>query len=150
PRVVLYASPRSGRAEVMLRRWESWGFRPDAVVLTSEPVASPGRRVMHKLREDGVGGAVRRLLRQRPQPSSGTGSRDEATSLETLCRNAGIPLVRIGRLSDAASLAAVRALQPDLAVYAASEILRRSLLEVPCLGTLNAHMGLLPRYRGMN
>ena len=44
----------------------------------------------------------------------------------------------------------MRELAPDLFVHAGAGILRRDLLATPRLGTLNAHMGILPRYRGMN
>ena len=40
--------------------------------------------------------------------------------------------------------------RPDLLIYCSGGILRKPLLEIPVIGTLNAHMGLLPKYRGMN
>jgi len=38
----------------------------------------------------------------------------------------------------------------DLFIYAGGGIVRKPLIELPKMGILNAHMGLLPRYRGMN
>lgn len=39
---------------------------------------------------------------------------------------------------------------PDVIVFAGGNILRRPLLNVPRLGVLNAHLGLLPEIRGMS
>src|SRR6185503_15373151 len=55
-----------------------------------------------------------------------------------------------GPLSHPDAITAVRNLAPDLLVHAGAGILRADLLAIPRLGTLNAHMGILPRYRGMN
>jgi len=50
---------------------------------------------------------------------------------------------------DAATLTALSALRPDVAlVVAYGHILRDSLISVPRLGTLNLHASLLPRFRG--
>ena len=66
------------------------------------------------------------------------------------CEAEGIPVIRVGSLSLPDAVAAVRSLAPDLLVHAGAGILRPDLLATPRLGTLNAHMGILPRYRGMN
>jgi len=41
-------------------------------------------------------------------------------------------------------------LKPDLLILAGTGILRNGILKIPRMGTLNAHMGLLPFFRGMN
>src|SRR5204862_2560657 len=48
------------------------------------------------------------------------------------------------------SIAGLRQLQPDLLILAGADIVPASVLAVPTAGTINAHYGLLPRYRGMN
>lgn len=45
---------------------------------------------------------------------------------------------------------ALRELKVDLMVLAGTPIVRANVLSVPRVGTLNAHQGALPRYRGMN
>jgi folate-dependent phosphoribosylglycinamide formyltransferase PurN len=54
------------------------------------------------------------------------------------------------RLGDSECMHALRAFAPDLLVLVGADIVPRSVLEVPRLGTINAHYGLLPAYRGMN
>jgi methionyl-tRNA formyltransferase len=48
------------------------------------------------------------------------------------------------------AIRAVERVRPLVAVAAGAGILRPPVLAVPRLGTLNAHMGILPAYRGMN
>jgi methionyl-tRNA formyltransferase len=45
---------------------------------------------------------------------------------------------------------ALREMKVDLMVLAGTPIVRAKVLSVPRIGTLNAHQGALPRYRGMN
>ena len=48
------------------------------------------------------------------------------------------------------SVSFLKAAKPDLIIYTGGGIIRKSLIQIPRIGILNAHMGLLPRYRGMN
>lgn len=62
----------------------------------------------------------------------------------------GIATINVADLTSPESLNRLRGLKPDLFIHAGAGILRAPLLAIPRLGTINAHMGLLPRYRGMN
>jgi folate-dependent phosphoribosylglycinamide formyltransferase PurN len=48
------------------------------------------------------------------------------------------------------TLAALRELAPDVIVIGQTGILRKKLLSIPRLGTLNGHPGVLPNYRGID
>jgi len=48
------------------------------------------------------------------------------------------------------SIAQLREWSPDLIIFTGGNILRKQLLEVPRLGVLNVHLGLLPEIRGMS
>ena len=48
------------------------------------------------------------------------------------------------------SLAALRELAPDVIVIGQTGILRKPLLAIPRIGTLNGHPGVLPHYRGID
>jgi methionyl-tRNA formyltransferase len=65
------------------------------------------------------------------------------------CRRLGWAYERMSGINAPAAIDAVRRLKPDLAVNAGAGILRR-ILDVPRIGTLGVHMGLLPAYRGVN
>lgn len=48
------------------------------------------------------------------------------------------------------SIARLKEWSPDLIIFTGGNILRKPLLDVPRLGVLNVHLGLLPEIRGMS
>ena len=58
----------------------------------------------------------------------------------TMCRDQNAP----------SSVAQLKAWSPDLIIFTGGNILRRQLLDVPRLGVINMHLGLLPQIRGMS
>jgi folate-dependent phosphoribosylglycinamide formyltransferase PurN len=48
------------------------------------------------------------------------------------------------------SIARLKEWSPDLIIFVGGNVLRKQLLEVPRLGVLNVHLGLLPEVRGMS
>jgi methionyl-tRNA formyltransferase len=84
-----------------------------------------------------------------PDRPKGRGLTPESPPVVQCARAAGLPIYQPAKLHSAESLAALRALMPDLAVTAAfGRFLRRSLLDLPVHGCLNVHASLLPRHRG--
>ncbi|MCH7794705.1 MAG: hypothetical protein IH900_06155 [Proteobacteria bacterium] len=67
----------------------------------------------------------------------------------TLAGAQGIPVLEVGSMRDAATLAAIEELQPDLVIVACfPQILPETMLKIPNIGCLNIHPSLLPAYRG--
>lgn len=62
----------------------------------------------------------------------------------------GFPVAVCNDQNAPASIAQLREWSPDLIIFAGGNILRKQLLELPRLGVLNAHLGLLPEVRGMS
>ena len=152
-RVVLYAGPDSRKAEDMLRAWASWGFEPHAIVVERGTDGSAWQRLRDRIARSGVDGviaAVRRRVRPEAAAQDGDGPAETPASGWEALRTRGILVLEVESLSRPQGVEVVRALAPDVAVHAGAGILRKELLGVPKLATLNAHMGVLPRYRGMN
>lgn len=159
PRTVLYASPRTHKVQEMIESWSSWGFRPTTVVVSNAPEPGVLRRLAQKIRDDGAGAILRRAkFWDKPKPPSARESTPHGAapvahgreSVAAYCRRVGIDLVQVDGLDTDLAVTTVAALAPDLAIHAGAGILRKPILDIPRLGTLNAHMGLLPAYRGMN
>jgi methionyl-tRNA formyltransferase len=150
---VLYATAGSTKVAQMVRAWAPWGFRPAAVVIERRPEPSAVTRLRASIRERGVRATLSRLSRRvrwRVQDGQGAAGDGASHTAASFCSAEGIRVVVVNTLDDPQAVETVRALQPDLAIHAGAGILRAPLLAVPRLGTLNAHMGILPRYRGMN
>jgi folate-dependent phosphoribosylglycinamide formyltransferase PurN len=71
-------------------------------------------------------------------------------SLREVASLYGFPLVTCRDQNARTSIAQLKAWSPDVIVFAGGNILRQPLLQVPRLGVLNAHLGLLPEIRGMS
>ncbi|MGD9614723.1 MAG: formyltransferase family protein [Alphaproteobacteria bacterium] len=158
-RIVLVTGAGSTKAMRLLDAWRRWDFAPAAVVVERPPAVPVGTRFAQILQREGIGGITRRLplpgvLRRRTRRPDDAGSPAAAggppESIVEYCAGLGIPTLELESLTAPAALEAVTALQPDLLVHAGAGIIRPPLLAVSRLGMINAHMGILPFYRGMN
>ena len=91
-------------------------------------------------------GVFREYLRSR-RDSDGS---EAPRTLADWARENGVPIHRFRSLREPDAVNRVRALRADILVLAGADLLPAPLLESAQLGALNAHYGLLPRYRGMN
>lgn len=71
-------------------------------------------------------------------------------SVQEACASIGAVYMTVPDLNHPKAIAFLKQTQPDLAIYAGGGILRRQFLAIPKTGTLNAHCGPLPHFRGMN
>lgn len=133
------------------------------LMVCEEPrVAPTGDRMRQLLLERGLRGVVGKFLPAKgrggaavaavPHDAGPVPSIDPAATLDaaSYAEHHAIPLLHLPDLASPAALNRLRAEQIDLMIHAGAGILRQPLLEIPRLGVLNAHMGVLPRYRGMN
>ncbi len=61
-----------------------------------------------------------------------------------------IEMVMVQDLNSDASVAALKRMETDILLLGGVPIIRANVLAVPKICTLNVHMGLLPKFRGMN
>lgn len=149
PRIVVYTREGSATAGHLIQDWIAWDFRPAAVIV-EHPRRPFTERLRDKIGEEGFGWVWRKWTRRQRLGSPPAPAEESTLALRELCRERAIPIFDVERLDGEETLEFLRNLAPDLAVFAGGGILRRRILEIPKLGTLNAHMGLLPYFRGMN
>lgn len=120
-------------------------------------------RVRSELKRDGV-----RLVRKawkklvlggdvRDSSAGETGfyelARDQGVgqvSVSRLAKELGVPCLRVGDHNDADSVRFLERVKPDVVAFTGGGLIRQSLLEASGRGIFNAHMGVLPAYRGMD
>lgn len=154
-RVVMLTSSQSTKPAQMVRTWQSWCFCPDAIIVEEQRPVGVWLRLRDCLRESGLRPVLRMLLRRISASGKQTNCSLEPKNSRVpnpagLARKLDVPIFSVPLLNEPEFLNALRKLQPDIVVHAGAGIIRAPFLSVPRLGTINAHMGLLPRYRGMN
>lgn len=141
-----------------------WISREPGMQLTSVIVRTPWTldRIRGELRRDGP-----RLLRKahrklvlREQSADRVNPRTLSNvskaaglpegSLVTLGRAAGVAVHTVRDHNDSRALDALRHDAPDVIAFTGGGLIRKPLLDIPRLGVLNCHMGVLPAYRGMD
>ncbi|MGB3723558.1 MAG: formyltransferase family protein [Pacificimonas sp.] len=147
-RIFLLSHDRARRGTTVARVLKTRDIVPDGFVFEAYRPKPLRRRIENRLADGGipvlapktpaVGGADR-----------GEGGPDVPVAADHAA-SADIPVINVADLTSEASLETLRALKPDIFIHAGAGILRAPLLAIPRLGTINAHMGILPRYRGMN
>src|SRR5262249_55675223 len=78
------------------------------------------------------------------------GDQGDHPSLETAVHAQGGQYLCVQELNGKVCRETLQSWQVDLLILAGAPILRAPILAIPRLGTLNAHHGALPRFRGMN
>lgn len=72
------------------------------------------------------------------------------TSLSHLAESNNIPILTVPDHNHPKSIATLEEIQPDLIVFTGGGLIRKSILDIPHIGILNCHAGILPPYRGMD
>jgi folate-dependent phosphoribosylglycinamide formyltransferase PurN len=149
PKVALLTSQLATKVMEFCDAWSKWGFRPDFVIIERRAIPPFWNRVRRRLSEGRIAQMPNLAGPSTSLPIENSESRGAVSVLE-FCKNAGIPAAEVDSVNSAEAIALLREHQIDLFVYAGAGILRKPLIEAAPLGVLNAHMGLLPAYRGMN
>src|SRR5262249_7385110 len=121
---VVYTTRISPKFSALSARWQQRGFTASLVVI-----------------ETGTASRARRLA---------AAMRRRADDSIRRCGLLGWKYALAPSLNAQKALTAIARVKPALAIHAGAGILHEAVLALPRLGTIGAHMGLLPRFRGMN
>jgi len=147
---VMLTTAQSQKVPQMLTAWRERDIGAVTVVV-EHPVPEPASaRLRRRLRSEGLSWIAARRSPAKESAAAPAAQVMPPTDVLTYCRSRGIAVLETGPLESADAVAAIKALRPDLGIHAGAGLLRRPLIDVFRFGILNAHMGLLPSYRGMN
>lgn len=158
---IIASSRRNLYASALLARLIKQGDVPVGVICAEPSVVCELRRYAD---EHGLAATIRKVSSR--FSSAGVGSRDARyylsryaadrdladwdKPLDETCRSAGIAFGRVDSINSDRAVGFARSCKPDLLINAGGEIFRQPILDVPVVGMLNAHMAMLPAFRGMN
>jgi hypothetical protein len=149
-KTVMLTTVGSQKVPQMLSAWRERDIG-DLTVVVEHPAAEPAAvRLRRRLRNEGLSWIATRLSAANDSAVEPAAPDAPRVDVPTYCRSRGIAFLETGPLGSADAVAAIKALGPDLGIHAGAGLLRRPLIDAFRLGVLNAHMGLLPAYRGMN
>jgi folate-dependent phosphoribosylglycinamide formyltransferase PurN len=147
---VMLTTVRSQKVPQMLGAWRERDIG-NLTVVVEHPSAEPAAaRLRRRLRNEGLSWIATRLSAANDRAAESAGQDERAVDVPAYCRSRGIAVLETGPLDSADAVAQIKTLDPDLGIHAGAGLLRRPLIDAFRLGVLNAHMGLLPAYRGLN
>jgi folate-dependent phosphoribosylglycinamide formyltransferase PurN len=123
-------------SRTVLRKLGQWGMREVLRYASSKLIPHSGR-VSAQLRNSHL----------QPFLKHGDGA---FRSLREVARFYDFPVVTCNDQNAPDAIARLQEWSPDLIIFTGGNILRSQLLDVPRLGVLNLHLGLLPEIRGMS
>ncbi len=151
PRVALLTSQVATKVMEFHQAWSAWGFRPDLVLIERWPVPPLSARVEARIREGRLTNKPG-FLQTPSGATNGAASNGlpPAGSVMQFCRQKGFEAIEVDSLNSPEAVTLLHEKQIDLCVYAGAGIMRKDIIAATPMGMLNAHMGILPGYRGMN
>lgn len=144
---ILCGSPYSTYARDILREMNARGIKGVHIIAAAPARAQGGHSSLLSFPLAVVRGTVRglrRVIRGGAAVSNGSGE------LESVVASQGGRLIMVADVNGGECQQVLRELEVDLMVLGGAPIMKAPVLSVPKIGTLNAHQGALPRYRGMN
>lgn len=152
-RIALLAAEGGRKAAAVAEALRARDVGVDLMVIEAARALPVGQRLGRLALEEGLGGLARRALRRAGAVPGGASATEAGPALPTARDYAarhGIAVLDLPDLVSAPSLERLRAAAIDIMVHAGAGILRKPLLGLPRLGVINAHMGVLPAWRGMH
>ena len=153
-RTVLLSRPMSQQGILTIEAFAREGLPISAVVLEPKPLSERRKRFLKVYRENGpfytllkVG---RILVDDHLLPLLSPAWPQSVRTVAEACASHAIPAHTVLDHNGSECEALLRSLAPDLLLLAGTRIIKANVLAVPRIGTINAHPGWLPTYRGRN
>lgn len=120
-----------------------------------EEARAPSRSFREKfersVRYDGWLETFKKFAKKIPAGASANGADTESAerkSFEEIARRAGVPVIRVDDYHSEETKKLLREANADLGILYGTNIIKKSVFEIPKLGSINIHQGLAPLYRG--
>lgn len=153
-RVVLLTRPSTLQGIAVVEAFAKAGLPLAAALIEPKSLGVRRSRLLTVYRQNGLMPTLRKvgriivedhlpgLLHRR--------SREVPRTVDAVCRRYGVPLDTVSNHNAPECERILRTVDPDIVLLAGTRIIKAHILAVPRIGTVNAHTGWLPNYRGRN
>jgi folate-dependent phosphoribosylglycinamide formyltransferase PurN len=110
-----------------------------------------GARLLRKIQTKLISGDQR--FPEKSKINMGTYAKEQGLSYKTLSeisKKRKTPLIRVRSLNSKICQDFVKGLNSDVIAFTGGGLIRQAILDLPSIGVVNCHSGILPQYRGMD
>lgn len=141
-RVILLAYPDNPIGQIFLKSFIKNNIFLSGIILEKKNRKNNWIRYKKKIQKDGIGMTIKRVLQI-------YWLRYTKQDIQNIARKNNIPQYRVERFNSQACEDLLSSLDIDLLAIASAPILKENIFQKAKIGCLNAHPGLLPKYRGI-
>jgi methionyl-tRNA formyltransferase len=151
-KLVIFTGLTRGVASIAVPRLAALPQHEVAAVIFSEQFMASGRkkwleRRAKKIAKIGILGAINGIRMRRwffAEPADRLALRP----IGEVAAEAGVPLIRVPHVNDAATIEHLRSIDADLGISLGNSYIGRRVFSAPRRGMINIHHEMLPEYRG--
>ena len=153
-RVVLLTRPSTLQGIAVVEAFAKAGLPLVKVLIEPKSLGERRKRLLGVYRQNGVMPTLRKVGRiifeDHLRGVLHRRSHEEPRTVGAVCRQYEVPMDTVSNHNDPECERILRAADPDIVLLAGTRIIKAHVLQVPRIGTVNAHTGWLPDYRGRN
>lgn len=153
-RVVLLTRPSTLQGIAIVEAFAKAGLPLAAALIEPKALGQRRRRLLAVYRQNGLMPTLRKvariILEDHLPDLLHRQSREKPRTVDGVCRRYGVRVTSVSNHNTPETERILRTVDPDIVLLAGTRIIKAHILDVPRIGTINAHTGWLPNYRGRN
>src|SRR5712692_2779361 len=153
-RVILLTRPSTLQGTAIVEAFARAGLPLAAALIEPKSLGERRKRLRAVYRQNGLISTFRKvgriMLEDHLPGLLRRSSREEPETVDAVCRRYGVRFHMVSDHNAPECERILRTADPDVVLLAGTRIIKAHILKVPHIGTINAHTGWLPNYRGRN
>ncbi len=141
-RIFLLAFPDNPIGRIFLQTFIRRHVFLSGIIIEKKSLKNNWVRYRKKIYKDGIAESIRRMMQIFWMKCS-------KRSIEDIARKSRIPIYRVDRFNSRECETLLDTLHVDLLAISSAPILKENIFKKAKMGCLNAHPGILPKYRGI-
>lgn len=148
-RIVVFTN-KSARGAAILRHMKRRNIPIAAIVIDTTKWSrnKKGKKLKRTMSRVGIRATLQFVLKRIKKTV--VPKKQKAWQSNDFYRNYSNAVYTVNNFNDAQSEHLMKEVEPDLIILGGARIIRKNIIAIPKIGILNAHPGLLPKYRGVD